>query len=108
MDNMIEELYDAMYSPKISPEQLINNAILPNYISVHIESNEIGMIVESVCELYDGKRATYIYQFDNYKKLLSLKEYVGNTVTELYNRKREINEKYRKIKNILKVSTSVS
>src|SRR5690625_3476458 len=107
MDNMIEELYDAIYSPKISPEQLINNAILPNYISVHIESNEIGMIVESACELYDGTRATYSYQFDHYSTLLNLKEHGRITVTELYNRKREINEKYRKIKNILKVSTSV-
>lgn len=107
MNNIIEELYDAMYSPKISPEQLINNATLPNYISVHIESNEIGMIVESKCELNDRKIATYIYQFDNYKKLLSLKEQVGNKVEELYNRKREINEKYNKIKNIMKVSTRV-
>lgn len=107
MNKMIDELYDVIYSPKISPEQLINNATLPNYISVHIESNQIGMIIESKCKLNDWIIATYIYQFDSSKKLLSLTEQVGNQKKELYNRQQEIKSKYSKIKKLMKVNTNV-
>lgn len=105
---MIEELYDAIYSPKISPEQLINNATLPNYISVHVESNQMGMIVESKCKLNNQIMATYIYQFDFSKKLLSLTEQVGNQKEELYNRQQEIKSKYSKIKRLMKVNINAS
>lgn len=107
MNKMIEELYDAIYSPKISPEQLINNATLPNYISVHVEANQIGMVVESKCKLNDLIIATYTYQFDSSKKLLNLTGQIGNQKEELYNRQQEIKSKYDKIKKLMNVYTRV-
>lgn len=108
MKKLIEDLYDDIYSPKITPEQLINNVTLPNYISVHVESNKIGMYVESKCKLSNGIIAEYTYQFDTSKRLLSLIEYVENQENKLYCRHQEIKTKYDEIKEKLKIYTSVS
>src|SRR5690625_6690095 len=79
MKEMIERLYDELYSPKVNPEELINNAYLPNYISINFESNQIGLMVTTECIVDNNLEAEYKYQFDNEKRLLTLVSYINRS-----------------------------
>lgn len=80
MNELIERLYDELYSPKVNPVELINNSALPNYTSVIFESNETGLIVTTKCILSNNEVAEYKYQFDKEKQLLTL---IGNVNGEI-------------------------
>ncbi|WP_209121714.1 hypothetical protein [Alkalihalobacillus sp. BA299] len=98
MNEMIERLYDELYSPKVNPEELINNATLPNYTSVNFESNQTGLIVTTKCILENGEEAEYKYQFDKEKRLLTLIGFVNGETDVIYDRSKEVARKYKEIK----------
>lgn len=108
MDYKIEELYDEIYAPKIAIEDLIDNACLPNYISVEFTSNLIGLVVESKCIDYYDQEVIYVYQFNKNKLLISLVEKTEKNKRILYSREMEIAEKYREINRYLKEKTKAS
>lgn len=103
MNQLIEQLYDELYSPKVSPEELINNAALPNYKYVNFESNQTGLIVTTKCSLENDEDAEYKYQFDNEKRLLTLIGNIDGEIDVIYNRSIEIASKYKEIKEYLQV-----
>lgn len=105
MKELIERLYDELYSPKVNPEELINNAALPNYTSVNFESNEIGLIVTTKCILSNNEMAEYKYQFDKEKRLLTLIGNVNGEIDFIYDRKKEIALKYKEINKHMQLST---
>ncbi|UGB30705.1 hypothetical protein [Metabacillus sp. B2-18] len=98
MNEMIERLYDELYSPKVNPEELINNATLPNYTSVNFESNPTGLFVTTKCTLANGEEAEYKYQFDKEKRLLTLSGNINGEIDEIYDRSKEVASKYKEIK----------
>ena len=95
---MIERLYDELYSPKVNPEELINNATLPNYTSVNFESNPTGLFVTTKCTLANGEEAEYKYQFDKEKRLLTLIGLINGETDVIYDRTKEVARKYKEIK----------
>src|SRR5690625_2258 len=101
MKEMIERLYDELYSPKVNPEELINNAYLPNYISINFESNQIGLMVTTECIVDNNLEAEYKYQFDNEKRLLTLVSYINGKNDVIYDRSKEIALKYKEIKEYI-------
>lgn len=101
MDRLIEQLYEEMYSPKIHPEELINNALLPNYETVIFEANEAGLLVITKCLLESGKEAEFKYQFNENKCLLRLACKTEGQNKILYDRKQEIENKHSVLKRIL-------
>ncbi|GIN59419.1 hypothetical protein J8TS2_37380 [Lederbergia ruris] len=103
MNELIERLYDELYSPKVNPEELINNAALPNYISVNFESNQTGLIVTTKCILDNNLEAEYKYQFDKDKRLLTLIGNVNGENDVIYDRNEEIALKYKEIKKHLEL-----
>jgi hypothetical protein len=98
MNELIERLYDELYSPKVNPEELINNATLPNYTSVNFESNQTGLIVTTKCILDNDEEAEYKYQFDKEKRLLTLTGNIDGEIDVIYDRSKEIARKYKEIK----------
>lgn len=104
MNELIERLYDELYSPKVNPEDLINNATLPNYKSVNFESNHTGLIVTTKCILENEEEAEYKYQFDKEKRLLTLVGNVNGEIDIIYDRNKEIALKYEKIKKQMQIS----
>ncbi|MED4351053.1 hypothetical protein P9265_01730 [Schinkia azotoformans] len=104
MNELIERLYDELYSPKVNPEELINNATLPNYASVNFESNETGLIVTTKCILSNNDMAEYKYQFDKEKRLLTLVGNINGEIDVIYDRKKEIALKHKEINKQMQLS----
>ena len=101
MNKLIERLYDELYSPKVNPEDLINNAMLPNYTSVNFEANQTGLLVITKCILENDKEAEYKYQFDKDKRLLILLSNINEETEVIYNRDQEVALKYKELKRHL-------
>ena len=49
MDAYIKKIYDMLYSPIISPYNLLENAKLDNYSYVKYYKNKIGLVAEMQC-----------------------------------------------------------
>lgn len=64
MDAYIKKIYDMLYSPIISPYNLLENAKLENYNYVKYYTNEIGLIAEMQCIIPGEKEQVFYYQFD--------------------------------------------
>lgn len=64
MDAYIKKIYDMLYSPIISPYNLLENAKLENYNYVKYYTNEIGLIAEMQCLIPGEGEQIFYYQFD--------------------------------------------
>ena len=65
MDAYIKKIYDMLYSPIVSPYNLLENAKLKNYSYVKYYKNEIGLVAEMQCEVSGEGNKVFYYQFDN-------------------------------------------
>lgn len=53
MDDYVKKIYDMLYSPILTPYNLIENIKLPNYKYLKYYTNDIGIVAEMKC-LVDG------------------------------------------------------
>lgn len=65
MNDRIKGIYDMMYSPILTPYNLLENAKLGNYKYVKYYSNDTGIVVEMQCVIADDDVKTFHYQFDD-------------------------------------------
>lgn len=55
MNNYTQKIYDMIYSPILTPHNLLDNAKLDNYSYVKYLKKMDGLVVEMECEIpYDG------------------------------------------------------
>lgn len=80
MDVQIKKIYDMLYSPIISPYNLLENAKLENYSYVKYYTNETGLVAEMQCEILGEGKQIFYYQFD--KKDFLQKIYQGKMDNE--------------------------
>ncbi|RDY30156.1 hypothetical protein [Lachnotalea glycerini] len=79
MDSKIKKLYDMLYSPILTPYNLLDNAKLPNYSYVKYYKGNDGIIAEMECEMEDIGIRTFYYCFDQRDFLLRiLMEFEGS------------------------------
>lgn len=64
MDAYIKKIYDMLYSPIISPYNLLENAKLDNYSYVKYFTNEEGLVAEMQCVIPGEGEMVFYYQFD--------------------------------------------
>ena len=64
MDAYIKKIYDMLYSPIISPYNLLENAKLENYSYVKYFTNEEGLVAEMQCVIPGEGEMVFYYQFD--------------------------------------------
>lgn len=64
MDAYIKKIYDMLYSPIISPYNLLENAKLDNYNYVKYYKNKIGLVAEMQCMIPGEGERIFFYQFD--------------------------------------------
>lgn len=64
MDTYIKKIYDMLYSPILSPYNLLENAKLKNYDYVKYYTNEVGIVAEMQCTIPDEGKKIFYYQFD--------------------------------------------
>ena len=64
MDAYIKRIYDMLYSPVLTPYNLLENVKLPNYRYVKYYTNSIGIVAEMLCLVDEGEEKAFYYQFD--------------------------------------------
>lgn len=64
MDALIKKIYDMLYSPIITPYNVLENAKLDNYSYVKYYTNKIGLIAEMQCVIPGEGERVFFYQFD--------------------------------------------
>ena len=82
MDAYIKRIYDMLYSPVLTPYNLLENVKLPNYRYVKYYTNSIGIVAEMLCLVDEGEEKAFYYQFDK-KDYLQKIYYYDNSVEEL-------------------------
>ncbi|MCP1398621.1 MULTISPECIES: hypothetical protein [Bacillus cereus group] len=108
MKSLMEKLYEELYSPKITPYELVSNAKLSNYNYVNMtKSEDGGLYVESSCILDDGESAIFMYYFDVNDHLITLKSVIGNLEETIYHRPDEILKVKVQLQNIIQTQSAV-
>lgn len=79
MEDYIKKIYNMLYSPIITPYNLLENAKLENYNYVKYYTNEVGLVAEMECEIQGEGDQVFYYQFD---KKDYLQKIYQNTVEE--------------------------
>ena len=107
MDVYIKKIYDMLYSPIISPYNLLENAKLENYRYVKYYTNEIGLVAEMQCELPEEGEQIFFYQFDKrdylqiiYQGTIETKNIIFNRQDAVENAKEEYYTNSRTIEKI--------
>ncbi len=101
MKDYFSKIYKLLYSPIITPYNLLENSKLPNYEYVKYFKGEDGLISEMKCVMDDNVEAIFYYHFDAndslskvYKKTGPYKELVFDRNHELIETKKEFTIKY--------------
>jgi len=91
VENIIKKVYDLIYSPIITPYNLLENAKLDNYMYVNYYKGDTGLISEMKC-IFEGEETIFYYHFDADDKLQKVfMDQVGNK-TILFERTAEIEQ----------------
>lgn len=72
MDEYIKKIYELLYSPIITPYNLLENAKLDNYKYVKYYKNKIGLICEMKCLMELEEEVIFYYHFDNNDSLFKI------------------------------------
>ncbi|WP_284641220.1 hypothetical protein [Paenibacillus silviterrae] len=101
METLLNKLYDEIYSPKITPYELVSNAKLDHYQYVNMYKESEGLTVESSCLMGAGIYAKFVYKFDLNDKLLSLTSFYDGIEKVEYNRSIAIQEIKEQLQDLL-------
>ena len=103
MDSKIKKIYDMLYSPILTPYNLLDNAKLPNYSYVKYYKGNEGIIAEMECDMVDIGSRTFYYCFDQRDFLIKIfMEFEGNK-TIVFDRNDEV-ESAKKVYNNDKIN----
>lgn len=92
MDAYIKKIYDMLYSPILTPYNLLENVKLSNYKYVKYYKNDIGVVAEMQCFIDGQDEKVFYYQFDQ-KDYLQKIYYYDNSLEEvLFDRQMAIEE----------------
>lgn len=70
--NEIQKIYNLIYSPIITPFNLLENSKLDNYSYVKYYKGENGLISEMKCIEKDGLSRIFYYHFDKEDNLIQI------------------------------------
>lgn len=86
MDADIKKIYDMLYSPIISPYNLLENAKLENYSYVKYYTNETGIVAEMQCVIPGEGEQVFFYQFDKKDYLQTIYQGTIETKNAIFDR----------------------
>lgn len=93
MDKQVQTIYDLLYSPIVTPLNLVENAKLNNYSYVSFYKSNDGIIAEMKCTMDDYQEAIFFYHFDQEDKLNFVYMETANKRKELvFDRIKELEE----------------
>lgn len=88
MNKLIEKLYDETYSPKITPQTLLNNLKLTNYTAINYKKNNEFLVAYVNCYLQNAVKAEYRYYFKD-DLLYKLESNIEDVLDVIYDRENE-------------------
>lgn len=103
MNAYIKKIYDMLYSPILTPYNLLENVKLSNYKYVKYYKNHIGVVAEMQCFLDDREEKVFYYQFDQNDYLQKIYYYDNGVEEYLFDRElaiEEAKENYYKNANV--------
>ncbi|WP_434510538.1 hypothetical protein [Desulfitobacterium sp. AusDCA] len=65
MDLNLKQLYDLIFSPIVTPYNLLDNLQLPNYKYINYSKTQSGVIATIGCSIEKDFFANFNYYFDN-------------------------------------------
>lgn len=86
MDADIKKIYDMLYSPIISPYNLLENAKLDNYSYVKYYTNGTGIVAEMQCVIPGEGEQVFFYQFDKKDYLQTIYQGTIETKNVIFDR----------------------
>lgn len=92
MDKYIDEIYNLIYSPIVTPYNLLENVKLDNYFYVNYYKGDQGIIAEMKCTTEDGEEAIFYYNFDKEEKLINIYMEKDSLKTLVFDRKMELDK----------------
>lgn len=90
MEKYINKIYDLLYSPIITPYNLLENAKLDNYFYVNYYKDDFGLISEMKCSMEDGTEKIFFYHFDTLDRLDRVYMQDGNCKKLVFSRETEL------------------
>jgi len=90
MDERFQQLYELLYSPIITPYNLLENAKLDNYDYVNYSKIENGMLVTMKCTIERDLIANFFYFFDDNDCLQMVKMETDEGMETIFDRQSEI------------------
>jgi len=91
MNKIIDKIYQLIYSPIVTPYNLLSNAKLNNYEYVNYYKENNGLIAEMKCKIEDSFE-TFYYYFDENDFLQEIYKLQNGIKILIYSRKQEINK----------------
>ncbi|MCK4259844.1 MAG: hypothetical protein KAX49_12745 [Halanaerobiales bacterium] len=64
-----KQIYDLLFSPIVTPYNLLDNIKLPNYEYINYYKGDQGIICELKCDIEDEGEGVFFYYFDSEDKL---------------------------------------
>lgn len=92
MDAYIEKIYDMLYSPVLTPYNLLENVKLPNYKYLKYYTNNIGVVAEMQCLVDEYEEKVFYYQFDQKDYLQKIYYYDNGVEEAIFDRRLAIEE----------------
>lgn len=90
MNAYIKKIYDMMYSPIITPYNLVQNAKLDNYTYVKYYKSNEELIAEMECEIPSEGVKVFYYHFDKDDFLQKITMKQENQTNTVFDRNEEI------------------
>lgn len=90
MEEEIKRIYELLYSPIITPFNLLDNVMLPNYSYIKYYKNGNGLTVEMECSTEENYTDVFYYNFDKDNKLVNVERGSGHEREAVYERDLEL------------------
>jgi len=99
IDETIKEIYNMLYSPVVTPYNLLDNARLENYDYVMYKRSDIGLVAILRCTVEPGFKPDFYYYFDQKDNLLKIIMQTEENEEVIFDRQSEIKKLEKKYKN---------
>ncbi len=101
MNKTVKEIYDLLYSPIITPYNLLENAKLENYSYVNYYKGNDGLVTEMKCSMEGQGETIFYYYFDEEDRLSKILMKTSTDEELVFDRQIELSnatESYKKHK----------
>lgn len=107
MKDKIKQIYDLLYSPIVTPFNLLENAKLKNYEYVKYYMEESFFIAEMKCNDFSNEGTIFYYYFDEKNYLERIFKQQNTDKVLLFDRKQEAEKQKEEFLNSKTISTKV-